>query len=88
MLIPILNLLGSLLETGEHGAFTAGQVLAGVAMLADFRKHFLHDNKLVGDKGKIHRKFTRTGKPLDIQDGIGETEQVAEYGVILLVQCL
>ena len=57
-------------------------------MLADFCKHLLHNDKLVGYKGEIHRKFTSTGKALDVQDGIGEAEQITEHGVILLVQCL
>src|SRR5699024_10913577 len=60
--ILILHLLGSLLEAGEHGTLTAGEVLAGVAMLADLCQHLLNDDELIGDKGECGSKFSAVSK--------------------------
>ena len=57
ILILLLNLLGGFLKPGQHGTLTSGKVLSGIAVLADLGKYLLHDNKLIGHKREVFRKF-------------------------------
>ena len=88
ILVPVLDFLGCLLESRQHRPLAAGQMLAGVAMLADLSKHFLHNDELIGHKGKIRGKFLCSFKALDVQNRAGKTEQIPEHRIILLVQGL
>ena len=83
--VPFLHLLRRLLKAGEHGALAAGEVFAGIAVLADLRKHLLHDDELVGHKGKVHDKFPLPGKALDVEDGVCEGKEVAQHGIVGVV---
>ena len=74
VLIARLDLLSSFLKAGEHRTLAAGEVLAGVAVLAQLGEDLLHDDELIGDKREIHRKLAGTGIALDVQNGIGEAE--------------
>ena len=44
-------------------------------MLADFGKHLLDDNKLIGDEGEGCAKLFRAGKALNIKNGIIKDKQ-------------
>jgi len=68
--ILILDLLCRLLEAGQHGAFAARKVLAGIAVLADFRENLLDDDELIRDKGERCAELCRAGKALDVEDRI------------------
>ena len=87
ILVLVLNFLGCFLEAGKHGTFTAGQMLAGITMLADFCKNLLHDDELIRHKWEIHGKFSGTRITFNIQNGVCETEQITENGVVLLINC-
>ena len=86
--IPVFNLLGCLLEAGEHGALAAGQVLAGIAVLADFRKDLLHQDKLIRHKGEIPGELAGAAEALDVQHRIGEGEQVPQNRIVDIVHLL
>ena len=75
VLILVLNFLRRLLEAGQHGAFAARKVLAGVAVLTDFRKNLLDDNELIWDKWESRAKLCRAGKALDVEDRVIEGKQ-------------
>ena len=67
ILVLILDLLCCLLEAGQHGTLTAGQMLSGIAVLADLRKHLLHDDELVRHKREVLCKLARAVVALNIQ---------------------
>ena len=75
VLVLVLYLLRCLLETGQHGAFAARKVLAGVAVLADFRENLLDDNELIRHKGESRTELRCAGKALDVEDRIVKGEQ-------------
>ena len=54
-------------------------------MLSDFRKNLLHDDELIGHKRKVCGEIKGRQVPLDIQLRAVEGEQVAQNGVILLI---
>ena len=83
--ILLLNFLCSFLETGQHGTFTTGQVLAGISVLADFSKYLLHDDKLIRHEREVLGKFPRAGITFNIQNGTAEAEQVTKNRIILLI---
>src|SRR5699024_9404663 len=87
ILVFVLNFLCCFLEAGKHGTFTAGQMLAGITMLADFCKNLLHDDELIRHKWEIHGKLSGTRITFNIQNGVCETEQITENGVVLLINC-
>ena len=66
VLVPVLNLLCSLLESGEHGTLAAGKMLSGIAVLADLRKDLLHKNKLIRNEREILGKLACSGIALNI----------------------
>ena len=70
----------------RHGTLTTGKVFAGVTVLANLCKNLLHDDELIRYKRKILRKLRRTGVALDIQNGTAEAEEVAQHGIILVIQ--
>src|SRR5699024_10678781 len=74
--ILILHLLGSLLESGEHGTLAAGEVFAGVTMLADLCQHLLNDDELIGHKGESGSKFSAVSKALDVQNGVVKDKEI------------
>ena len=91
VLAPVLDALRCLLEAGEHGALSAGEVFAGVAVLADLGKDFLHEDELVGDEGEGPRKFGGVSITADVLYRLGEAEDVFQDGVVLPIeglQCL
>ena len=73
--VLVLNFLRRLLEAGQHGAFAARKVLAGVTVLADFRENLLDDDKLIWDKGERRAKLRCAGKALDVEDRIIKGKQ-------------
>ena len=83
--IFFLYLLCSLLEAGEHGTLAAGEVLAGVAMLADLCQHLLNDDELIGDKGECGNKFSAVSESLDVQNRVVEDKEVLQNGLFLVV---
>ena len=56
-------------------------------MLADFCKNLLHDDELIRHKREIHGKFSGTRITFNIQNGVCETKQITENGVVLLINC-
>ena len=88
VLVLVLDLLGRFLESGKHGALAAGEVLAGIAMLADLGKDLLHQDKLIRHKGKIAGKLPRAAEALDVQHGIREGEQIPEHRIVGVVDLL
>ena len=88
VLVLVLNLLRRLLEAGKHGALAAGEVLAGITVLADLGKNLLHEDKLIRHKGEIAGKFPGAAETLDIQHGIGKGEQVPEHRIVGVVNLL
>ena len=88
VLVLVLNLLRRLLEAGKHGALAAGEVLAGITVLADFSKNLLHEDKLIWHEGEIAGKLPGATEALDVQHGIGEGEQVPEHRVVGVVDLL
>ena len=82
ILVLLLHLLRSLLETGQHGSLTTGKVLTGIAMLADLSKDFLDDDKLIRDKREGSSKLFAIGKALDVQhrvvEGIAGSSETAK----------
>ena len=83
--ILVLHLLCCLLEAGQHGTLAAGQVLTGVAVLTDFRKHFLHDNKLVRYEGEVGGKVKGSAVTLNVQLSTVEGKQVTQHGIVLFI---
>ena len=75
VLVLVLYLLRRLLEAGQHGAFAARKVLAGVAVLADFRENLLDDDELIRNKGESRAELRCAGKALDVEDGVVEGKQ-------------
>ena len=64
------------LEAGEHGTLTAGQMLAGIAVLANLGKHLLDHDELIRHKGESCRKLRTIRKALDVKNGIVESIEV------------
>ena len=75
VLVLVLYLLRRLLEAGQHGAFAARKVLAGVAVLADLCENLLDDDELIRHKGEGRAELRRTGKALDVEDRIIKGKQ-------------
>ena len=73
--ILVFDFLRRLLEAGQHGAFAARKVLAGVAVLADLCENLLDDDELIRDKGESRAELRRTGKALDVEDRIVKGKQ-------------
>ena len=73
--ILVLYLLRRLLEAGQHGAFTARKVFAGVSVLADFRENLLDDDELIRHKGEGRAELRCAGKALDVEDRVIEGKQ-------------
>ena len=88
ILVLLLHLLSSLLETGQHGSLTTGKVLTGIAMLADLSKDFLDDDKLIRDKREGSSKLFAIGKALDVQHRIVEGIEVLQNSVFLIIDHL
>ena len=85
VLVLVLYLLRRLLEAGQHGAFTARKVLAGVAVLADFRENLLDDDELIRNKGESRAELRCAGKALDVEDGVIEGKQALETRSLFLI---
>ena len=83
--VLLLNFLCSFLETGKHGTFTTGQVLAGISVFPDFSKYFLHDDELIRHEWKVLCKFPRTGVAFNVQNRATKAEQVTQNRIILLI---
>ena len=87
VLVLGLDLLRGLLEAGQHRAFAARKVLARVAVLADLGKDLLHDDELIRHEGEVIRELLRSAVALDVEDGVGEAEQIAQHSVVFVVEC-
>ena len=83
-LILLLDGDGCLLETREHGALTASEVLARVAVLADFVEDFLQQKELIGDEWVVCREGFFRGEALEVRGGVLEHEEIVERGAVLL----
>ena len=86
--VLILDLLCSFLESGQHGTLTAGQMLSGIAVLANLGEHLLHDDELIRYEREVPCKLSRTAVALDVQNGIREGEQISQHGIIFVVDLL
>ena len=75
VLVLVLYLLRRLLETGQHGAFAARKVLAGIAVLADLCENLLDDDELIRNKGESRAELCCAGKALDVEDRIVKGKQ-------------
>ena len=73
--ILVFDFLRRLLEAGQHGAFAARKVLAGIAVLADFRENLLDDDELIRHKGEGRAELRCAGKALDVEDRVIEGKQ-------------
>ena len=73
--ILVFDFLRRLLEAGQHGAFAARKVLAGVAVLADLCENLLDDDELIWHKGEGRAELRRAGKALDVEDRIIKGKQ-------------
>ena len=73
--ILVFNFLRRLLEAGQHGAFAARKVFAGVSVLADLCENLLDDDELIRDKGERCAELCRAGKALDVEDRIIKGKQ-------------
>ena len=73
--ILVFDFLRRLLEAGQHGAFAARKVLAGVAVLADLCEDLLDDDELIRHKGEGRAELRRAGKALDVEDRIIKGKQ-------------
>src|SRR5699024_1618430 len=66
-----------------------GQMLSGIAMLADLGKYFLHDDELIRYERKISCKLPRAIKAFNIQNRITgriiKTEQISQHGIMLII---
>ena len=58
-------------------------MLAGVAVLPDLCKNLLHQDELIRHKREVLCKLTCAGISLDVQNRIGEGEQIPQYRVVL-----
>ena len=83
--IPGLDFLCRFLKTGQHGTFAAGQMLARVAMLSNFRQHLLYNQKLIRHKRESRCEFLTIRKALDIENWIMEGKQVFQHCVFLVI---
>ena len=86
--VPVLDSLGGLLETREHGPLAAGEMLAGVAVLADLGKDLLHEDELIRHEGEVFGKLGGAGEALDIQDGIVKAEQITQDRIVVVIDLL
>ena len=84
----ILDLLGCLLETGEHGTLAAREVFAGITVLPDLCKDLLHQDELIRHKRKVLSKLASASVSLNVQNGIGEGEQVPKHRIVGVVDLL
>ena len=75
VLVLVLYLLRRLLEAGQHGAFAARKVLAGVSVLADLCENLLDDDELIRNKGESRAELRCAGKALDVEDRIIKGKQ-------------
>ena len=73
--ILVFDFLRRLLEAGQHGAFAARKVLAGVAVLADLCENLLDDDELIRHKGEGRAELRCAGKALDVEDRIIKGKQ-------------
>jgi hypothetical protein len=62
--ILLLHFLRRLLKAGKHGSFAARKMLARITVLADFGKELLHNDKLIGNKGKLVANSSGPPNPL------------------------
>ena len=85
ILIPILDLLGRLLEARKHGTLSARKMLSGISVLPDLGKDLLHDHKLIWYEREIPGKVLRAGVSLDIQHRSRKAEKIPENRVILVI---
>ena len=77
-LVPVLYLLRDLLEAGKHGALAAREVLARVAVLADFVIDLLQEQELIRDERIIDLELNSVAVRRDIRLRVLEHEQVLE----------
>ena len=75
VLILVFDFLRRFLEAGQHGAFAARKVLAGIAVLADLCENLLDDDELIRHKGEGRAELRRAGKALDVEDRIIKGKQ-------------
>ncbi len=85
VLVLVFDFLCRLLEAGQHGAFAARKMLAGVAVLTDLRENLLDDDELIRNKGEGRAELCRAGKALDVEDGVIEGKQTLETRSLFLV---
>ena len=85
VLVLVFDFLRRLLEAGQHGAFAARKVLAGIAVLADFRENLLDDDKLIRNKGEGCAELCCAGKALNVENGVVKGEQAFETRSLFLV---
>ena len=75
VLVLVFDFLRRLLEAGQHGAFTARKVFAGVSVFADLCENLLDDDELIRHKGECRAELRCAGKALDVEDRVIEGKQ-------------
>ena len=70
ILVLVLYFLRCFLEAGEHRTFTAGKVLAGIAVFPDLCKYLLDNDELIWNKGECGRVLCTVRKAFDVQNRI------------------
>ncbi len=78
-----LDGLGRLLEAADHGALTAGEVLARAAVLADLAHGPLGDAELVAGERERARELVGRAESLEVGRGVLEGEEVCQNGGVL-----
>ena len=85
-LVAALHALRRLLKRGEHGAFAAGEMLAGRATLSHLHQHILKQAELIRHKRIGLHKLLFRAVTLHIRGRVlGEAEQVAHHRSILVI---
>ena len=85
ILVPGFNGLCRLLETGEHRAFAAGEVLTRIAVFADLCQHALHKAELVRHKGVGLDKFIFALVALQIRHGTVKGKEIPENRAVSVI---
>jgi hypothetical protein len=63
-------------------------VLAGIAVLANLGKDLLHEDELIGYEREVLSELASAGITLNVQNGIGEGEQVPKHRIVGVVDLL
>ena len=85
ILIFFLQLLRRLLEAGEHGTLAAGEMLAGVAVLAYLDENLLNNDELVRHKRVCRGKLRAVFVAFDVKHRVVKLEEVFQHGMFLVI---